>query len=78
VETPQFVVARGAYSLMSHSFKQLAQDEELADVVAITGTAAGCDYRQACDQFSADARIVGFRIHPLPQTSLQANKLRYH
>ena len=73
-----FVVAKGNEVLMGHSFKQLAQDAEgnwRMSASRADGSEAVITAKHVIS--SAPMREFSARIHPLPQTSLQANKLRY-
>jgi protoporphyrinogen oxidase len=73
-----FVVAKGNMVLMGHSFKQLAQDAEGNWRMSAT-RADGSEVIISAKHIisSAPMRELSARIHPLPQTSLQADKLRY-
>ena len=73
-----FVVAKGNMVLMGHSFKQLAQDAEgnwRMSATRADGSEAVIFAKHIIS--SAPMRELSARIHPLPQTSLQADKLRY-
>ena len=73
-----FVVAKGNSVLMGHSFKQLAQDAEGNWRMSAT-TADGSETVITAKHVisSAPMRELSARIHPLPQTSLQASNLKY-
>jgi len=73
-----FVVAKGNMVLMGHSFKQLAQDAQGNWRMTATRT-DGSEVIISAKHIisSAPMRELSARIHPLPQTSLQADKLRY-
>ena len=73
-----FVVAKGNRVLMGHSFKQLAQDAHgnwRMSASKTDGSEAVITAKHVIS--SAPMRELSARIHPLPQTSLQANNLRY-
>jgi len=73
-----FVVAKGNTVLMGHSFKQLAQDANgdwRMTASKTDGSEAVITAKHVIS--SAPMRELSARIHPLPQTSLQANNLRY-
>ena len=73
-----FVVAKGNRVLMGHSFKQLAQDANgnwRMSASKADGSEAVITAKHVIS--SAPMRELSARIHPLPQTSLQANNLRY-
>jgi protoporphyrinogen oxidase len=73
-----FVVAKGNNVLMGHSFKQLAQDAEgnwRMSATKADGTETVITARHVIS--SAPMRELAARIHPLPQTSLEASNLKY-
>lgn len=73
-----FVVANGNSVVMGHSFKQLAQDAQ--GNWRMSASRADGSEAVICAKHvisSAPMRELSARINPLPQTSLQANNLRY-
>lgn len=73
-----FVVAKGNNVLMGHSFKQLAQDADgnwRMTATKADGNDTVISARHVIS--SAPMRELSARIHPLPQTSLQASDLKY-
>jgi protoporphyrinogen oxidase len=72
------VVAKGNTVLMGHSFKQLAQDANgnwRLSATKADGSEAVIEAKHVIS--SAPMRELSARIHPLPQTSLQASDLKY-
>jgi protoporphyrinogen oxidase len=73
-----FVVAKGNEVRMGHSFKQLAQDADGNWRLSATKADGGETVITAKHVISsAPMRELSARIHPLPQTSLQASDLKY-
>jgi protoporphyrinogen oxidase len=73
-----FVVAKGNEVRMGHSFKQLAQDADGNWRLSATKADGGEAVITAKHVISsAPMRELSARIHPLPQTSLQASDLKY-
>jgi protoporphyrinogen oxidase len=73
-----FVVAKGNDVLMGHAFKQLAQDAEgnwRMSATKADGTEMVITAKHVIS--SAPMRELAARIHPLPQTSLEASNLKY-
>jgi protoporphyrinogen oxidase len=73
-----FVVANGNEVRMGHSFKQLAQDANgnwRLSATKADGSEAVIQAKHVIS--SAPMRELSARIHPLPQTSLQASDLKY-
>lgn len=73
-----FVLAKGNEVLMGHSFKQLAQDANgnwRLSASKADGSETVIEARHVIS--SAPMRELSARIHPLPQTSLQAANLKY-
>ena len=72
------IVSRGNDVLMGHSLKQLASDGQGGWRLAATredGSETIITARHAIS--SAPMRELAARLHPLPATTLQANRLRY-
>jgi protoporphyrinogen oxidase len=73
-----FVIAKGNNVLMGHSFNQLAQDAKGNWRLSATKTDGNETVVQARHVISsAPMRELSARIHPLPQTSLEASNLKY-
>jgi protoporphyrinogen oxidase len=77
------VVAAGSHVLMGHAMKQLASDGQggwrlSATRVDADGTVQGETLIRARHAISsAPMRELATRLHPLPATTLEANRLRY-
>jgi protoporphyrinogen oxidase len=72
-----FVVAKGNTVLMGHSLKQLAQVEGDWRMSATRADGSETAIFAKHVISSAPMRELSARIHPMPQTALQADKLRY-
>jgi protoporphyrinogen oxidase len=73
-----FVVAQGNEVRMGHSFKQLAQDAHgnwRLSATKADGSEAVIEAKHVIS--SAPMRELSARIHPLPQTSMEASDLKY-
>jgi protoporphyrinogen oxidase len=72
-----FVVAKGNMVLMGHSLKQLTQvkGDWRMSATRADGSEAVIFAKHVIS--SAPMRELSARIHPMPQTALQADKLRY-
>ncbi|MEY4502375.1 MAG: hypothetical protein RIS52_2265, partial [Pseudomonadota bacterium] len=73
-----FVVAHGNEVRMGHSFKQLAQDASgnwRLSATKADGSEAVIEAKHVIS--SAPMRELSARIHPLPQTSMEASDLKY-
>ncbi len=73
-----FVVAKGNEVRMGHSFKQLAQDANgnwRLSATKADGSEAVIEAKHVIS--SAPMRELSARIHPLPQTSMEASDLKY-
>lgn len=71
------VVEHGNTVLMAHSFKQLSQGADGNWNLTATGPGGDVAIRAAHVISSAPMRELSARLHPLPQTSLQAQELKY-
>jgi protoporphyrinogen oxidase len=72
------IVSKGNDVLMGHSLKQLASDGQGGWRLAATGQDSSETIIRARHAISsAPMRELAARIHPLPATTLQANRLRY-
>ncbi len=72
-----FVRAKGNTVLMGHSFKQLAQDANGNWRMTATTKHGDMVINAKHVISSAPMRELSARIHPLPQSSMQADRLRY-
>lgn len=73
-----FIVARGNEVIMGHAMKQLAADGQGGWRLSATGPDGGeitINARHAIS--SAPMRELAARLHPLPETTLQADRLKY-
>jgi protoporphyrinogen oxidase len=72
------VVAAGSHVLMGHAMKQLASDGQGGWRLSATRADGGeTTIRAAHAISSAPMRELAARLHPLPQTTLEASRLRY-
>ncbi len=74
-----FVTGHGNHVLMGHSFKQLSQDQKTGrwKLEASRADGSSITINAAHVISSAPLRELAARIHPLPQTSMQAADLKY-
>jgi protoporphyrinogen oxidase len=72
------IVAAGGHVLMGQAMKQLATDGQGGWRLSATGTDGGETMIRARHAISsAPMRELAARMHPLPQTTIEANELKY-
>ena len=71
------IVERGGQVIMNHGLKQLAADGQGGWRMTASGPDGDVVVRAAHAISSAPMRELAARLHPLPQTSLNAKQLRY-
>jgi len=72
------IVAAGGHVLMGQAMKQLASDGQGGWRLSATGTDGGETMIRARHAISsAPMRELAARMHPLPQTTIEANELKY-
>ncbi len=72
-----YVLSKGNHVLLGHTLKQLARDAEGKWRMSTSGQDGGTVITAQHVVSSASMRELSARIHPLPQSSLQAKKLNY-